>query len=449
MGIVGKNIYNFFDEEASFSYDVFDSLKFGDLIIAKRYNTELQKQKIEPGHEVGPYVVLGRSEKGNLLCFKASSVCPKDYIGKNSVFALKIIDPTFMNIINKDTYVRTTRVVEVSRDRFLIKVYSFNEFLLKKLKKRIALNRELDIIKNADRVKKYDVQIEAGDIIEKSGLWYLILYFDENNEALCLPLLRKNTNETINIGERSFNVDFNRIVKLKSIASVKRVGFVDNDKQLEALLAKIRKYLKYKAEYYTIKRGSLIEFEGLLYFIYGEEGNAWLAHQVWRENINSRLEKIVINQEYYYLDFKKFACLEKDIAKYKIVALASEREIDYYKKLKKYNLSKRSRKDKKKKTLTKSFIKIGSYVRRFFNGEYYLVVWRNNDIVVVVDENDIYTKKYNFKKFSITDVSRCDKDDYEEIHEILDDIRGLLPEFLADKPKDEDTEDRPLKKINN
>lgn len=445
MGIVSKKSYRV-DDEASFMYDAFASLKFGDLIIAKRYTTEEQKQKIETGHEVGPFIVVGRSNEGNLLCFKSSSAFPRDFIGRISIFPLKISNTNLINVVNKDTYVRTNKVFEINRERFLKKGCSLDTFFIKKLKKRIALNREMGIIQKDEQVKKYNIPIEAGDIIEKSNSWYLILYFNENKKAVCLPLLRYKTEETINIGGRDYNVDFNEIVILNSIKKAKRIGFVDSDMQIPSLLGKIEKYLKYWEEFYTIKRGSLVEYDGLLYYIYGEEGNTWLAYQVWCDN-NSQFEKIVINQKYYYSDFKTNVRLEKEGTVCEALALANDKEIDYNKKVKKCYLEKEHKKGTVKALLPNAFVQVGTYVKRFFSGEEYIVVWRNSEIVVVVDENDIYTKKYNFRILNVDEISHARKVGQEKMREILEDTKDIIGEFLKENLTNEETDNMSLKKM--
>lgn len=446
MGSVSKKSYRV-DDEASFTYDVFDSLKFGDLIIAKRYTTEEQRRKIEAGHEVGPFVVLGQGEKGNLLCFYCTGELPQDYISQVGAFYLKLSNASLINLINKNTYVRTNRVREVTRERFIKKVGSLDDFIKHQLKKQIALSQNIGIIKNGDKLKKYNIPIEAGDIIEKSNSWYLILYFNENKKAVCLPLLRYKTDEIITIGGRKYNVDFNKIVILNSIKKAKRIGFVDSETQLPSLLVKIEKYLKYWEEFYTIKRGSLVEYDGLLYYIYGEEGNTWLAYQVWQESYEDMVEKIVINQKYYCSDFKTNVKLEKEGTTYDVLALASEKEIDYNKKVKKYYLDSKNKNTPLKVNLRKPSVQVGTYVKRFFSGEEYIAVWRNSAVVVVVDKNDIYTKKYNFRCFSIDDISFARKVKQEKMREILEDIKDIIGDFLKENVINEETGNMSLKKM--
>ena len=48
---------------------IFNNLKFGDLILAKR---ELDVSRIKRGHKVGPFVVIGR-KNGYLICLYCTS----------------------------------------------------------------------------------------------------------------------------------------------------------------------------------------------------------------------------------------------------------------------------------------------------------------------------------------------------------------------------------------
>ena len=54
-----------------------ENIQFGDIIWAKRYTNDEEKQRIPKGHQEGPFLVLGKCPKG-LICSPGLGTTPKE-----------------------------------------------------------------------------------------------------------------------------------------------------------------------------------------------------------------------------------------------------------------------------------------------------------------------------------------------------------------------------------
>ena len=125
---------------------IFNSLSFGNLILAKRLpNT----QEIEKGHRNGPFLVVGRKDD-KLVCLYATSKDKKDSL-------LKISKSNYN--LNKDTYI-TSYIRLISIDEFLSSIYYLNEKEKKDLHKFLYING----LQNYSFIK--EPNLEIGDIIQ-------------------------------------------------------------------------------------------------------------------------------------------------------------------------------------------------------------------------------------------------------------------------------------------
>lgn len=94
----------------------FLDIDYGTIIWAKRYNNEVEKEKIPEGHRCGPFVVIGR-DKENLLCFYATGRVPEEVFFKQDTILLDA--SMYGDFLDKNTYIRTNKIISISENQLV------------------------------------------------------------------------------------------------------------------------------------------------------------------------------------------------------------------------------------------------------------------------------------------------------------------------------------------
>ena len=108
--LFNTNIYEKSKNEKLF----LETLKYhniGDVIWAKRYDFDFEKDIISSGHQMGPYIVVGKTED-KLICLYCT--------GKYKKNELELSDYDFFN---KETYVQTYQIRAIDFES-----YSFDNY---------------------------------------------------------------------------------------------------------------------------------------------------------------------------------------------------------------------------------------------------------------------------------------------------------------------------------
>lgn len=99
----------------------FKNISFGDIVQAKRIDKNNPTLVIEPGHTIGPFLVL--ENKGDtLLCLFGSSNCNK--FNASNRF---IIDNRYYDKLTKQTCFYINRFSEITLDIYIKKLGTLNE----------------------------------------------------------------------------------------------------------------------------------------------------------------------------------------------------------------------------------------------------------------------------------------------------------------------------------
>ena len=209
----------------------YKNLNFGDIIIAKRYATEEEKNNIPQGHEIGPFMVASIDE-GIVKCFYISSKEKLLYRDIYNTIPLNVgYNLTTSNKKTDISYVKTNETCSISLDMFKYKVGQLSK---------------KELLKFKGIIEKYkDKKIEVYDIVIYGKKKYLV--HSEENDHFKLYLLRKCcTHSSIQINDEFYELVNSQIIMAKN-ANVTFIG---------------------KAPIEKIIEGSIIEYYNHLYYVY-------------------------------------------------------------------------------------------------------------------------------------------------------------------------------------
>lgn len=212
---------------------IFNSLSFGDWILAKRLP---DTREIEKGHRNGPFLVIGRKDE-RLICLYTTSK-------ENKTNLIKVSKNDYN--LNKETYI-TSSIKLISIDEFLYSIYYLNEKEKKDLIKFLYING----LENNSFLE--EPKLENGDIIQLKQQHLIV---GETSDNYVTIKIKYNDSNGI------LEVDYRHKNFVSKNSKYKRVAFLSeeelnkhiiesrknyNQKNMENL---IRKYLK---NYFTIK----------------------------------------------------------------------------------------------------------------------------------------------------------------------------------------------------
>lgn len=372
--------------------DPFYGLKFGSLILANRYNNFFDNHEIPDGHKIGPYVVLGR--EGNFLqCLYATSVLKTQNVRDSYLYIAK--DETIF--LEKDTYLDACRIRNISASGIVNCVGQLENNVTKKISKKLEILKRRGIY-SLRYVFPIKVPFEVLDVIwYQNGIYLLIQETQNGFNAIELKDKEDGKcNFKVSINGLTYYYDISKIELLTNLDGAVRINFIEDYNVLANLLSKIDVFLKKQEEIKRVKRGSLIEYNNTLYYVYGENGEFWQVLEVTKIEEDG-LAKIFIGNGIYFIDFQNCGELKKKDVQDTGISFASEDEMDKIKKLKKELTNKMKSSSNK---LVKTKFNTGDIVKDLATkNEECLVLVSTNQYVIVVRKEDIYTR--NYKPFKI------------------------------------------------
>lgn len=396
-----KNIEpNITDEKIKFLENL-KKIEIGDIIWAKRYNTEEEKKTIEEGHREGPFIVLDKT-KNYLLCCYGTGV-----ERANSKYNFEIKKDGYC--LSKDTYFNVMDFNFIDEKTFI----KFGDKLTEKdknnfFKKLKSLNFGYYYHNN---IKKYfDFTLQLGDVINYKGNKYIITNIHDN-KLYCIPIGHKEI-ELLDVNK----IDYSNIVFLDSSIKFKCVKTV-SENMLLGILKKQKEYLKNITNSNEPQRGSLVNINNKYYYIYGEEGNEWLLFEVYKLK-KENFETIYIGKQKYYTDFNNNLKINKQYIN-KAEILATNEEIDNIKNIRK-NYKKQSKQKRVQKISQTKFIKGDIIESKYSSDEKYLIIKVYDNFYECVVIKELLSKQVIEKCF-------IKKDEVEELSENgVKEIRWLL-----------------------
>ncbi len=356
------------------------TLKVGDIIWAKRYTNEEDKNLIEKGHQIGPFIVLKTTDE-DVLCSVGTSTIPKEEY--NNIY---------ININNdnlyKTTYFRLKDFVSIDDNTFIRKIASITDSELNKLLSKIKYVNKKSIVEDLN------FQLQVGDIIDYKNIYYIILDKEDNN-IFCLPIKKRYNKGSVD----SFkNVNFSSIIKLNT----SNISYVDtiSDMVLINLLKGQNQYLTNLNNKTITQRGSVVNYDDKYYYIYGENGSNWLLFKIFKDK-QKGFDSIVINNNVFYTIYEDVIISKKNIES--ALMLAYDDQIENIKqKRKSYkkaheNITDNSNNNSYRLFHYKDIIKID-------NEEYYVLDFIGKDILKCVNKRDLNKKLSNALYLKVSEI---------------------------------------------
>ena len=311
-------------KHTNFVNKIIPSLKFGDIIFAERFNNDIEKDEMGEGHQTGPYVVLGFDDDRVIgaYCTSKGRANHLMKLGEEKNYINADIE-TFVDLQHTKTIDSYAFVFDTNK--------SLNAADIKRIKKRITQNvgihyNDFGLIKH--KVFNFNQKFDEGDIVCNNDNCYIIV-----------KVLPKHKYELLRIDNHNIVypiIDFSK-VKIDYFNPVEMEQYLLNYKN--SIIAKqtkivIDKYNDYKnreksitkAKEKTLERGCLVEFNKQTYYVYGIEGNkANTFKVVQNNNVNFH---ILITDIKYNPYFNESLDIDIKNDNYKVLAVASEKEID-------------------------------------------------------------------------------------------------------------------------
>ena len=393
MGVIEffKKIIEVKDNDLSF-------LNVGDIIWARRYKTEEEKNKIKIGHQESPYVVI-KKKKNKVYGLQCTSNPHQEVEWKMIYYPLGRLNYD----MQKNSYINCLKEYELKEIQFVETIGKLNEYDLNQLKKQlyILINSQF-LIKPSIEKKYLDYKIGIGDIILLNNYRYYIYSYDDKflYTYRLRNRTRKNMNILINNTYYSFIFEHTEKIKIKS-----KYELVDtfNTGEIEVINEYKEKYLKDFEEKRQngkeLRIGAIIDYKDKMYYVYDEDDISLFVYQIYTNSISKpNLADIQIKGGIFRTFFATTTIKKENLELngYKIRRCASEEEIEYNKKI--FALPKWQRATERKKIFNASILSGKRNIDDFVpmtilknenNKKYYLIIDRNENIIEVVNINNM------------------------------------------------------------
>lgn len=304
---------------------LYNQIEVGNIIWAKRYNNEIDKEKIAEGHREGPYIVLNK-EDGKLICTQGTSVMP--YKEDDDVYFY--LNNAEYNLA-KDTFFKLFRMDSINNYQIIKILDKLNEKDKNRLFKQIKLLHKAYYTKEGHFIK-LNLPIQIGDIVKQKNKKFIVVDINDN-KIVCLNLNNEiNFNDNRQLRYTNFsNLDYSKINHFELDDNIKYINTVNNQ-ILKIILNEWKNYINNSKNVETTQRGSIIIKDNKYYYVYGEEGNEWLIFEISKMPIKDAEQIEIGNLKYYtkYIDLKIY---KKDI--FSNLYICSDKDKDKIKELRK------------------------------------------------------------------------------------------------------------------
>lgn len=395
-----------------FFHSHLSKLKVGDIILARRYHNDEEKNNILEGHRESPFIIIKKT------LFKVYALECSSILGNVSSPLLKLKIMSNKYKIKKDSYVYLGRLDLLDKTRFITKIDSLDDLDLNRIYKGIYLVcKYIKTIKLPNFKFTYDI----GDIVEYNQKLYYIHNKDDLNYYVWIVKEAKKDLNTVLINHKNYYFYTNK-TSISKLDSLILVNMAD-DRMQEVIYAKYQKLVKELKNRGIVNRGKLIVVNGSYYYIYGEYQNYFLVYKIYLK-FSSEYFKIEIHGGYYYTLFEEMMIKKNDEIKIKRVATDIEMDnIKNYRKLLKIKSKKNIEVTMFKK------LKIGYIVIDTYSLNQYIIVDRGPDFLVLssFDELNFYFfNLHNSSHFEV--VESYDRFQFAKLKEYYD-------KFIKDKEK--------------
>ncbi len=367
-------------------------LNVGDIIWAKRYKTEEEKNKIKKGHQESPYVII-KKENGKVYALECTSNPHEEVEWKMAYYPIG----RFNYNMSKNTYINCTKTYRLQEIQFVEIIGHLKENDLNSVKKQlyILLNSRYKIKPYIE--KKYlDYKISVGDVIEQNDIRYYIHSLNKRY-LYCYPLKKViNKHNSILINNTYYNFDFTHEEKIKIKSQYDLVDTFNSGEIV--IINKFKEKLEQNKESKSLRIGALIDYNAKMYYVYDEKEDYLYAYQVYSNDaLMYNTTSIQVKKGFYKTYFSQVV-LRKDkvIENSKIRRCASREEI--LKNAKLLSMPKKMRIEESKGMTKKAQLTGQRSIEDFVpmtilknenNQKYYLVINREGNVIEVVNINEM------------------------------------------------------------
>lgn len=311
----------FFNSELGF-------LKEKDIIIARRYNNEQEKMRIEEGHRVSPFIVIYKSWRKVYALECSSSKSSKS----NQILKLDFKNKPEYNL-TKGGYIYIGKMHLLNKSRYIKKVGTLDVADLNRIYKSIFLVKRR--YKNIDSVpdKKLKFYFDIGDIILYGGRVHYIGMVNEEYYYLYEVQGACKGRLIFKINDKSYSFNFKHCKKVSKkcnfrLLNIASLDMVDNIKQI--IINEQQKVDTTK----VVSRGKLVLFNEEYFFVYGEYKDGFLTYRIYLDKDKKNdMHKILIEKKTHYTYFEEINLKKSNDIK--VIKIASESEINSIKTLRK------------------------------------------------------------------------------------------------------------------
>ncbi len=404
MGAVERLIsfikQHFVGEELSkFETDIVPTFKFGDIIFAERFCSDIDKDIMGDGHTTGPYVVIGTDRDRIIGCYCTSTESHRGNIEIGEGYQL--FDR------NKKSYVDTCgNIKTIDEKAFLGRHHtSLNELDQKKLLKALTLNGEryyYDFGKARKVEFDQETRFEAGDVVLCNNNHYLILRQFKNQDRFeVIPIKGYN--------EHHASVDFSEVdvyYDKKMILDVRDITYLNTiDRDHFAII--LTNYQTFSIRESEISRqinkneisvGALVKFNDNLYYITSVENDVAHGFFIRKGEFNSKYQ-VMLRKKNCQIFFDTPCDININDDNYNVKNVAYEDEMDQVRNLKKDYFKKHKVKEDVPKKTNRGLV-VGDFVYNPINlTDIYLIVAINGKEMTVVPIKKLASNKIEYLTF--------------------------------------------------
>ena len=367
-------------------------LNVGDIIWAKRYKNDEEKSRIKMGHQESPYVVIKKS-KGKVYALQCTSNPHWEIQWKMAYYPLGKLNYQ----MKKNSFINCMVVYELKEIQFVEIIGHLNNVDLNQLKKQLYIFRNSDFKVKPDIEKKYlDFKIGIGDVILYNGNKYYIDSIKGRSYEVYRLKKHPKVSDRLLIGNTYYSFIFRNLERIKINSKYDLVDTF-NTGEIEIINKYKEKSLKLfeKRIPNSLRVGSLIDYKNRMFYVYEKLDDCVNCYEIYSNEVFEEGMADILVKGGIYKTF--FATVTIPIDKlddngYKIRRCAWEEEIEYNKNI--FSLPKKKRVYARRRLASIKEKNIDDLVpmvilKDLNNGNYYLIIDRNDNVIELVNINDI------------------------------------------------------------
>ena len=380
-----KKIIEVKDNDLSF-------LNVGDIIWAKRYKNDEEKSRIKMGHQESPYVIIKKS-KGKVYALQCTSNPHWEIQWKMAYYPLGKLNYE----MKKNSFINCMVVYELKEIQFVEMIGHLNDVDLNQLKKQLYILKNSDFKVKPDIEEKYlDFKIGVGDVILYNGNKYYIDSIKGRSYEVYRLKKHPKVSDRLLIGNTYYSFIFRNLEKIKINSKYDLVDTF-NTGEIEIINKYKEKSLKLceKRIPNSLRVGSLIDYKNRMFYVYEKLDDCVNCYEIYSNEVfEEGMADILVKGGIYKTFFATVTIpIEKlDDNGYKIRRCAWEEEIEYNKNI--FSLPKKKRVNARRRLASIKEKNIDDLVpmvilKDLNNGNYYLIIDRNDNVIELVNINDI------------------------------------------------------------